>query len=94
MKYILICDCILETVGEETILLPKHDGKIDITKCVYLEGIGGEIWELLQNRLSIEEIEEILLKKYIVEKEELRRDMNEFFETLIEARIVRLKDGK
>ena len=94
MKYILICDCILETVGDETILIPKHDGKIDITKCVYLEGIGGKIWELLQNGLSIEEIEEILLKKYIVEKEELRRDMDEFFETLIEARIVRLKDGE
>lgn len=94
MEYILDCDYVLETVGEEVILIPKHNGKIDVTKCVYLEGTGGEIWKLFSDGLSIKEIEGMLLKKYIVEEEEIRKDIEELFITLNEAGIVRKNDGK
>lgn len=58
-----------ELAGESTILNLRNGGYYGLT------GVGLRIWELLQQRRRVADIEQILLKEFEVEPERCRADL-------------------
>jgi len=58
-----------------------------------LNGVGSRMWELLTSSASIEEAYVKLLNEYDVAPEELREDLDELIEQLVEHQLVEVYDG-
>lgn len=88
MKFKKKCEVIVEFMGDECILLPKIDGVLEFKKCIYLEGIGGEIWMHAQKYSDTEEIVKEVSKSYKVDEITVRDDIKNIFNTFVQAGIV------
>ena len=76
-----------QEVGGETVLL-------DLQSESYfgLDEVGTRIWQLLQQNGDLQSIFETILDEYDVEEEQLRRDLEELVEKLLEAGLVSIED--
>jgi len=76
-----------QEVGGETVLL-------DLQSESYfgLDEVGTRIWQLLQQNGEVQSIFETILDEYDVEEEQLRRDLEELVEKLLEAGLVSIED--
>lgn len=93
MKYIKISNYEILTVGEEKLLIPLNNSennkseKNDIAAIVINE-VGGDILELIENNLTLDEIIDEILKIYDVEYNILKEDVDNFINKLIEYNVI------
>jgi hypothetical protein len=77
----------------ETVFSQEIEGEIvllDMASENYfgLDAIGSEIWALLQEGNSLQEVNDILLKNYDISPERLKHDLEVFVERLVENGLV------
>ena len=75
-----------QEVGSETVLL-------DLQSESYfgLDEVGTRVWQLLQESGDMESIFETILEEYDVEKEQLRKDLDDLVNKLVEAGLVSIE---
>lgn len=75
--------CVSTTVEDEEVVLQVDSG-------VYygLDGVGQEIWSLLQEPRTVEELVDEIASRYEVEEERCRGDVTDFVASLVEAELV------
>ena len=81
---------VLRKVAGDNIIIPvgetalKYNGMLTVTET------GADIWEAMVNEKSVEEIIQMILEKYEVEKETAEKDVREFLEGLEKAGFISL----
>lgn len=81
-------DFILREIAGDLLLVPTGKTALDLNGMLTLNEVGGEIWKLLDEVDSEEEIVNRLLEEYEVEREELQGDVREFLDKLRELGIL------
>lgn len=76
-------------IEDEYILVPIEEGVGDTDAIYTLNEVGAEIWERLDGKKSLKEIERELLKEYKVGREELEKDIRGFIKALERIRVVK-----
>ena len=83
----------------ETIKLKKNLNVTDLSgekvmidfesgKYFMIKGAGNDIWDLIQNEITVEEIVDRLLAEYDVSREECEKSVEEFIEKLKELEFI------
>ncbi|GIN73234.1 hypothetical protein J14TS2_37090 [Bacillus sp. J14TS2] len=75
---------IVSNMGDEKVMLSIHNGKY-----YNLGEIGGEIWELMKEPVSIKQIITSLLTRYQVETKECEEQVQAFISHLLEEDLVK-----
>ena len=81
---------VLRKVAGDNIIIPvgetalKYNGMLTVTET------GADIWEAMEKESSIEEITQMILEKYEVEKETAEKDVRDFLEGLEKAGFISL----
>ena len=79
---------ISRAVGDRIVLVPAFE-KLGNEDCIFsLDGVGARIWELLDGKRSIGQLEEELQSEFDVPQEKLRQDIAEFISDLCEAGLI------
>jgi hypothetical protein len=82
-------DVMFRPVGEEAVLLHlKHETYLG------LDPVGTRMWTLLTESQSIESAYEVLLTEYDVDEGQLRRDLDDFINTLVEHDLVQVDSSE
>ena len=92
MKYKFIGSYQLESLGDESIMLPKINGNFDLSHCIYLEGSAEEIIKLLEQNSDLNEVYQIMTEKYPGNDEAIKEDLNQLVMTLENAKILMKED--
>ena len=76
-----------QEVGGETVLL-------DLQSESYfgLDEVGTRVWQLLQDSRDMEFIFKTILNEYDVEEEQLRKDLEDLVEKLVDAGLISIED--
>jgi uncharacterized protein YpbB len=76
-------------VGEETVLL-------NLKTEIYLglDAVGTRMWTVLQGSASIQAAYDALLAEFEVEPEQLRADLDEFLDRLMEQRLIEVSPSE
>lgn len=81
-------DFVLREIAGDLLLVPTGKTALDLNGMLTLNEVGGEIWKLLDEVETEEEIVDRLLTEYEVEREELQKDVREFIGRLQELGIL------
>ncbi|MBQ8586646.1 MAG: PqqD family protein [Oscillospiraceae bacterium] len=81
-------DFVLREIAGDLLLVPTGKTALDLNGMLTLNEVGGEIWKMLDEVESEEEIVDRLLEDYDVQREELQRDVREFLDKLRELGIL------
>jgi len=80
-------DVLSQVVSGETVLLDlKNESYFG------LDEVGTRIWQLLLENRDMESVMETILSEYDVEAEQLRQDLDDLVQKLIEAGLVKIED--
>ena len=79
---------VLREIAGDLLLVPTGKTALDLNGMLTLNEVGGEIWKMLDDVDSEEEIVDRLLEDYDVQREELQQDVREFLERLRELGIL------
>ena len=74
-------------VEQEKVILSLKNGSY-----YGLEQLGSQIWNLLQQSKSLEEIRDAIVRDYEVEKEECEHDIQELLQELLDAELIEVAD--
>lgn len=83
-------DFIMRNIAGEYILVPTGDAIKKFNGLVAVSGIGGFIWECIENGCEKEEILSRIMETYEVEESVARSDMEEFINMLKKHEIIEL----
>ncbi|WP_421924478.1 lasso peptide biosynthesis PqqD family chaperone [Paenibacillus luteus] len=78
---------IVSDMGEEKVVLSIENGKY-----YNLGAMGSQIWDLIQEPVTIQHVVEALLKEYEVSKEVCEEQVLSFLSHLVEERLIQMKD--
>lgn len=79
---------ISRSVGDRIVLVPALE-KLGNEDCIFsLDGVGARIWELLDGKRNIGELEKEIQSEFDVPHEKLRQDIAEFISDLREAGLI------
>lgn len=78
-------DVIFRAIADEYVLIPTGEASRGKNGLFALTPVGAEIWKLLEEGLSREEMLVRLVAMYDADAETIRQDMNEFLVKLVEA---------
>lgn len=81
-------DFVLREIAGDLLLVPTGKTALNLNGMLTLNEVGGEIWKLLDEVDSEEEIIDRLMEDYEVDREELQRDVQEFLGRLRELGIL------
>lgn len=81
-------DFVLREIAGDLLLVPTGKTALDLNGMLTLNEVGGEIWKLLDEVETEEEIVDRLQEEYEVEREELQKDVREFIGKLQELGIL------
>ena len=73
---------VLRDIAGDLLLVPAGKAALDLNGMLTLNEVGAEIWRLLPEVADEEELIARLLDLYEVEEEELRKDVDDFLESL------------
>ena len=76
-----------EIIGE-TILVPIRGKLADMQRVFTLNEVGAYIWSHLDGQRNLKEICQGLETEYDVDREQAKRDLNEFISVLVDASLV------
>ena len=72
-----------QEVSGETVLLDMQSESY-----FGLDEVGTRIWQLLQEKHSLQEVFDVMLEEYDVEEKQLEKDLNELLNKLIDEELV------
>ena len=72
-----------QEVSGETVLLDMQSESY-----FGLDAVGTRIWQLLQEKHSLQEVFDVMLEEYEVEEKQLEKDLNELLNKLIDEELV------
>lgn len=85
----LIPDLILREIAGEKMLVLNGSAGIDLTKVVMLNTTAEYLWNSLQEReFTNEDVEELLIQKYGIEKEQAVTDAGNWIRSMINACLI------
>lgn len=72
--------------------LDGHKVVMSIDTGLYLEigGAGKKIWEILENKRSLDQIVEILVESYVIEPDLCRQQTTEYIDQLLKQHLIEL----
>ncbi len=76
-------DIVWRNLAGEAVLLNPHNGKY-----FGLNAVGCSFWEKIDGERTVDEIIDLLLAEYNVDRETLERDINELVSNLEKTRII------
>lgn len=79
---------VFRKIGEECILVPIRQGVGDLDSIYTLNRTAARIWELLDGKMSVEEIKGTLVEEYDILLEEAEKDLIEHLIEMESARLV------
>ncbi len=69
---------VLREIGEDAVLVPVGARVLDLNGLVTLNRTGRFVWELLDGNRTVEELAEVLARRFAVGREQARADVEEF----------------
>lgn len=81
-------DFVLREIAGDLLLVPTGKTALDLNGMLTLNEVGGEIWKMLDEVESEEEIVDRLLEDYDVERAVLQGDVREFLDKIRELGIL------
>ncbi len=81
-------DFILREIAGDILLVPAGKTALDLNGMLTLNEVGAEIWKMLPEVESEEEIVQRLLQEYDAEPAQVREDVSEFMSQLRKLEIV------
>ncbi|MFJ5621671.1 lasso peptide biosynthesis PqqD family chaperone [Peribacillus loiseleuriae] len=78
---------IISDMDGETVMLSIHNGKY-----YNLGELGGEIWSLIKNPISIEELVATLLSRYEVDQTECEEQVHAFLNQLLKESLIKIEE--
>ncbi len=82
-------DVLASELGSEVVLLNLQDGTY-----YGLEGVGGDVWKLVQTPVTVDEILRTIVAEYDVEAECCRQDILKLLGDLATRGLVEIRDGQ
>jgi hypothetical protein len=79
---------ILRTIAGESVLVPVGETVSEYNGLFLLTESGKLLWEAIQNGKEKEELADLLVKEYEIDKTEALQDASEFVDKLVEFGIV------
>jgi hypothetical protein len=87
----LIPDLTLREIAGEKMLVLKGSAGIDLTKVVMLNSTAEYLWNSLQDKeFNNEDVEDLLIQKYGIEKEQAVIDAGTWVQSMINASLITL----
>ena len=87
-KIVRDSDIIATDMDGDTVMMSIEHGKY-----FGLTGIGGFLWDQLENPISVQELRENVLKEFDIDESTCEADVIEFVENLLESKIVRFHES-
>ncbi|WP_459501936.1 lasso peptide biosynthesis PqqD family chaperone [Bacillus sp. C1] len=78
---------VVSDMDGEKVMMSIHNGKY-----YNLGGIGGEIWELINELISVKQLVDILMSRYMVEEAECQEQVFSFLNHLDAEGLILVKD--
>lgn len=85
---VVASDVLASDLGSEVVLLNLQDGTY-----YGLEGVGGEVWKLVQKPVTVDEILRAIVAEYDVEAERCRQDIMKLLGDLATRGLVEIRDS-
>ena len=79
---------VLREIAGDYILIPIGKTALEMNGMITMDEVGVTIWKGIQEEQDPEEILSTILNTYEVEEKEARKDMEEFFEKLLDAGLI------
>jgi len=80
---------VLRRIGNEYVIIVPGKESVDLTNVYTLNETSAWIWEQFKNEdFTIEEIVELILQHYEVERERAMKDVQTFLDVLIEGKLI------
>ncbi len=76
------------TVDGEVVILNNEKGLYQ-----GLDGVGPQVWELLQEPMTVREVRDAILQEYDVDRERCERDLVAFLEALVADELVEIENA-
>ncbi|MDO4978310.1 MAG: PqqD family protein [Eubacteriales bacterium] len=81
-------DYILRNIVGEYVLVPTGKATQDINGMIHLSEAGGFIWKLYDQKNSLEEIIDVLMEEYEVDRETAERDVYGYSKVLFDNNLI------
>ena len=78
----------LRNVADNYIVVPVGKASLEFKGLINLNGVGAFIWECLEKETTIEEVINKVIKEYNIDNELATRDVNNFINKLVEAKLL------
>lgn len=78
----------LRNVADNYIVVPVGKASLEFKGLINLNGVGAFIWECLEKETTMEEVIDKVIKEYNIDNELANRDVNNFINKLIEAKLL------
>lgn len=89
IRFKAVSEHLLSDLNGEAVVLSLRNGKY-----YGLNPVGSRIWDLLQNPIDAEEIENAILREYAVEREIGTREISSFLNMMIAEELVEIVNEK
>ena len=88
-KYVRSTAVVSRLIADETLVVPIRSGVGDLDSIYSLNPVGADIWRMLQNEISLEEMCAWVTENYEVSEEQALVDIREFVGELVGTGLVR-----
>lgn len=78
----------LRNVADNYIVVPVGKASLEFKGLINLNGVGAFIWECLEKETTREEVIDKVIKEYNIDNELATRDVNNFINKLVEAKLL------
>lgn len=80
---------VLREIAGDYIIIPTGKTVLEFNGLITVNEVGVDIWKMLQEEVTFEDIVKGILAEYDVEEEVAREDIQEFLDTLISGGILK-----
>jgi Coenzyme PQQ synthesis protein D (PqqD) len=87
-KFVRSSTVVSREIAGETLVVPVRGGVGDLDAIFSFNGLGSDLWNLLQTAISIEEMADWVEERYEVTFEQALADINAFMDELSQAGLV------
>ena len=78
---------VLREIAGDYIIIPTGKTVLDFNGLITVNEVGADLWNMLQEEVTMDELVQGILNEYDVEEEVARNDIQEFLDNLIEGGI-------
>ena len=79
---------VLREIAGDYIIIPTGKTVLEFNGLITVNDVGVDIWNMLQEEVTFEDLVQGILAEYDVEEEVAREDIQEFLDTLIQGGIL------